>query len=379
MNFIPVCEPTLHGNELKYVSEAVSTGWISSAGSYITKFEEEFSKFCGTQYAVSCSNGTKAIHLALEALRIGKGDEVIIPTFTMAATANAVIYTGAKPVLVDSELSTWNIDINQIASKITDKTKAIMVVHTYGHPVDMDKVRSIADRHNLFVIEDAAEAHGAEYKGKKAGNLSDIACFSFYANKILTTGEGGMVTTNNLELAERCKSLRNHFFGTGENRFKHLELGFNYRLTNMQAAVGVAQIEQSEELINSRRHNAYLYNYLLKNIPGITLPPESSQVKNVYWMYGILIQPEFGISMPQLREKLQQKGIGTRTFFIGMHKQPAYQKNDPRFPDCSGDYPVANELEKKGLYLPSTSHLSLEQIHHIFDTIQEIYRGMHDN
>jgi perosamine synthetase len=372
MNFIPVCEPTLEGNELKYVSEAVSTGWISSAGGFITKFEDEFAKFCGTKHAVSCSNGTKAIHLALESLRIGPGDEVIIPTFTMAATANAVIYTGAKPVLVDAELDTWNMDLNQIEGKINSKTKAIMVVHTYGHPCDMDKVREIANKHNLFVIEDAAEAHGAEYKGKKAGNLSDIACFSFYANKILTTGEGGMVVTNNLELAERCKSLRNHFFGTGENRFKHLELGFNYRLTNMQAAVGVAQLEQAQELVDSRRHNAYLYNYLLQNVPGVKLPPETCDVKNVYWMYGIMINEEFGMSMPELREKLQQKGIGTRTFFIGMHKQPAYQKEDQRFPDCSGNFPVADELEKKGLYLPSASHLTLEQIHYITDTLKEI-------
>ena len=375
MSFIPVCEPTLQGNELKYVTEAVSTGWISSAGGFITKFEEEFAKFCGVSHAVSCSNGTKALHLALEALHIGRGDEVIIPTFTMAATANAVIYTGAKPVLVDSELDTWNMDLNQIEEKITPRTKAIMVVHTYGHPCDMDKVREIADKHNLFVIEDAAEAHGAEYKGKRAGGLSDIACFSFYANKILTTGEGGMVVTNNEQLALRCKSLRNHFFGTGENRFKHLELGFNYRLTNMQAAVGVGQLEQAEDLVEARRANAYLYNHLLQNVPGVKLPPETKDVKNVYWMYGIMINEEFGISMPALREKLHQAGIGTRTFFIGMHKQPVYQKEDSRFPDCSGDFPVADELEKKGLYLPSTSHLTIAQIYYITDKVKEIQRS----
>ncbi len=367
---IPVCEPTLNGNELKYVTEAISTGWISSAGSFITKFEEEFAKCCDTAYGVSSSNGTTALHLAIEGLKIGKGDEVIIPTFTMAASANAVIYSGATPVLVDSELDTWNMDINKIEEKITSKTKAIMVVHTYGHPVDMDRVQEIANKHNLFVIEDAAEAHGAEYKGRKIGSLSDVACFSFYGNKILTCGEGGMCVTNNKEVAERMKKLRNHFFGTP--RFLHQEVGYNYRLTNIQAAIGLAQVEKIDTYVEARINNAQLYNSYLKDVPGIVLPPNKEWAKNVYWMYGILIEPEFGMSMSELMEKLREKGVDTRTFFIGMHKQPMYQGDDERFPDCTGSYPISDELEKKGLYLPSSSHLTEEQIKFICDVIKEI-------
>ena len=304
---------------------------------------------------------------------IGKGDEVIIPTFTMIACCNAVIYSGAKPVLVDSELDTWNLDIDKIEEKITAKTKAIMVVHTYGHPVDMDKVKKIAEKHKLYIIEDAAEAHGAEYNGKKIGSLADIACFSFYANKILTTGEGGMVITNNQKWAEKAKLLRNHYFG--QPRFLHQGLGYNYRLTNMQAALGLAQLERIEELVKARRNNAFTYNQFLKDVPGLTLPPEKDWAKNVYWMYGLLVNDNFGLSMPQLREKLLEKGIDSRTFFIGMHQQPAYQKDDLRFPDLNGNYPISEQLTQKGFYLPSSSHLTKEQIIFITDTIKNIQNG----
>lgn len=376
-DFIPVCEPTLTGNEVKYITQAVKTGWISSSGEFITKFEEKFAEFCGVKCGVSCSNGTTALHLAIEAMGIGRGDEVITPTFSMAASTNSILYTGAKPVFVDSELDTWNLNISQIESKITSKTKAIMVVHTYGHPVDMDKVREIADKFKIPIIEDAAEAHGAEYKGKKIGSLGDIACFSFYANKIITTGEGGMVVTNNQEWAERAKKLRNHFFG--EPRFLHPEVGYNYRLTNMQAAVGLAQLEKINELVDARRHNAYLYNYLLKKVKGVILPPEKTWAKNVYWMYGILInEEEFGLSAAELMKKLAKRKIETRTFFIGMHKQPAYDHNYEPFPDKT-ECPIAEKLEKDGFYLPSTSHLTLEQIEYITDVIKEIQRNARNN
>lgn len=366
---IPVCEPTLKGNELKYATEAIQSGWISSAGEFIKKFEEGFSAYCGVKYGIACSNGTTALHLALETMGIGKGDEVIIPTFTMIASCNAIFYTGAKPVLVDSELATWNIDVDKIEEKITSRTKAIIVVHTYGHPVDMDKLRKVADRHHIPIIEDAAEAHGAEYKGKRTGGLGDIACFSFYSNKIITTGEGGMVVTNNEAWAKRAQALRNHFFG--EPRFLHQSVGYNYRMTNIQAAIGLAQLEKIDELVAARRRNAQLYNSLLKNVPGITLPPEAPWAKNVYWMYGVLVQDEFGMSMPALRAALLAKGIDTRTFFIGMHKQPAYQNtSDERFPDCSGHYPHSDELEKRGFYLPSSSHLMKEQIAQVVDAIK---------
>ena len=372
-SLIPVCEPTLRGNELKYAMEAISTGWISSSGTYITRFEQEFSAFCNVKHGIACSNGTTALHMAIEALGIGHGDEVIIPTFTMIASANAVIYSGSKPVLVDAELDTWNMDISQIEKKITPRTKAIMVVHTYGHPVDMDKVRAIADKHNLYVIEDAAEAHGALYRGRKTGGLSDVAAFSFYANKILATGEGGMVVTNNDAFAERARKLRNHFFG--KKRYIHPEVGYNYRMTNVQAAIGCGQMERADELVEARRRNAHLYNSLLSGVRGLTLPPEKEWAKNVYWMYGVLVQPEFGKTMPQLCEALLLRGVETRTFFIGMHKQPAYMKNDPRFPDVSGRYPVSDELEEKGFYLPSSSHLTKEQITFIVEQIKEIQRS----
>lgn len=366
---IPVCEPTLGLNELKYVTDCITTGWISSNGKYIEAFEKAFAKFCNAEYGVSCSNGTTALHLAIEALKIKKGDEVIIPSFTMIATSNAVIYSGAKPVLIDSEKETWNIDVTQIEKKITPRTKAIIVVHTYGHPVDMDPVMEIAKKHNLFVIEDAAEAHGAEYKGRKIGSIGHIGCFSFYANKIITTGEGGMVVTNDKNLADRARLLRNHAFG--EPRFLHKELGFNYRLTNMQAAIGLAQTERIDYFINKRRANAKLYTSLLKNIPGIITPPEKDWAKNVYWMYGILInEKQFGINKDEVMIVLKEKGIETRSFFLPMHKQEVYFAKDERFPNTTGSYPISEELFKQGLYLPSSSSLTKEQIIQITDILK---------
>jgi perosamine synthetase len=367
---IPVCEPTLKGNELKYVTDGIESNWISSKGEYIEKFEKSFSKFCNTKQGVSCVNGTAALHLALEALEIKKGDEIVIPSFTMIATANAVIYAGAKPVLVDSEEETWNIDVNKIEEKITKKTKAIIPVHTYGHPVDMNPLNEIAKKHGLFVIEDAAEAHGAEYNGKKTGSLSDIACFSFYANKIITTGEGGMLTTNNEELSEKAKLLRNHAFE--KKRFIHKKLGFNYRMTNIQAAIGLAQMEKAEELVNKRIENAQYYNSLLKNTEGITLPPKKEWAKNVYWMYGILIKEKFGMKTDNLREELLKQEVDTRAFFVPMHKQPLYSKETERIPNLIGNYPVAEKLSKEGFYLPSSSSLTKTQIIEITDKIKSI-------
>ncbi|MBN2421486.1 DegT/DnrJ/EryC1/StrS family aminotransferase [Candidatus Woesearchaeota archaeon] len=370
---IPVCEPTLEGNELMYVTDCIKTGWISSSGKYIVDFENAFAKFCGVKHAVACSNGTTAIHLAVEALGIKEGDEVIMPTFTMIATANAVIYAGAKPVLVDSEKETWNMDISKIEEKITPRTKAIMVMHTYGHPVDMDEINKIAKKHNLFVIEDAAESHGAEYKGKRTGGLSDVACFSFFANKIITTGEGGMVVTNDDKIAEKAKLLRNHAFGIP--RFIHTELGFNYRLTNMQAAIGLAQVERADYLINKRIQNAKLYTSLLKDVPGISSQPQKEWAKNVYWMYGILVDKnKFGMSKDELMKALMEKGVETRSFFYPMHKQPVYFAKDERFPDVTGKYPVSEKLFEEGLYLPSSSSLTEEQIKKIVDTIKSLKR-----
>ena len=317
---IPVCEPTLGGNELKYVSDCIETNWISSAGKYITRFEEQFAQKSGAKHGIACANGTVALHLALATMGIGPGDEVILPTFTMIATMNAVAYTGATPVLIDSELGTWNMDVAQLESKITSRTKAIIPVHTYGHPVDMDRVMEAARKHKLYVIEDAAEAHGAEYKGRKIGSIGDATCFSFYANKIITTGEGGMVLTNDDETAKIARNLRDHAFSE-ERHFWHKYLGYNYRMTNLQAAVGLAQTERFAELIECRRNNAKIYSALLKDVPGLTLPPEAPTVKNVFWMYGVMVQPEFGLNRDQLRERLAKRGIETRAFFVPMHLQ----------------------------------------------------------
>lgn len=365
---IPVAAPLLGERELEYVVDAVRSGWISSQGKYVTEFEERFSQYCGVKYGIATSSGTTALHLALASLDIGKGDEVIIPTFTMIATANAVTYTGAKPVLVDAESHTWNLDIEKIEKKITKKTKAIIVVHTYGHPVDMDPICNIADNHGLYVIEDAAEAHGAEYKGRRAGGLGDVACFSFYANKIITTGEGGMVVTSNKEVAEKARILRAHAFSE-DKHFWHRYVGFNYRMSNLQAAIGVAQIEKIDKLVEIRRKNARIYNSLLKDVEGITLQPEARWAKNVHWMYSILTEDDFGLDRDELMRELEKEGIETRTFFYPIHTQPIYAKYH-----VNEKYPVADELSRKGVNLPSGSTLKEEEIEYIARSITEVKR-----
>jgi perosamine synthetase len=363
--FIPVCEPTLGGNELKYVTQAVETNWISSAGSFIRDFESRFAAFCGAQYGIACANGTVAMHLAMATLGLEPGDEVIIPTFTMIATANAVTYCGATPVLVDMEPDYYQMDINQVADKITPRTKAIVPVHIYGHPTDMDPLMELARAKGIHVIEDAAEAHGAEYKGRRCGGLGDAAGFSFYGNKIITTGEGGMVTTNNREIAKLAWNLRDHAF-SHERHFWHKFVGFNYRMTNLQAAVGLAQAEQLETFVANRRRNALEYNCRLHGIPGITTPAEAPWAKNVYWMYGIQVDAaEYGMNRDQLRQVLADHGIETRTFFIPMHCQPVYWKQF-----YGQRFPVAEALCKNGFYLPSASSLSLDEIEYVTSVIR---------
>jgi perosamine synthetase len=302
--------------------------------------------------------------LALAACGMTKGDEVIIPAFTMIATANAVTYTGAKVVLVDAEPRTYNIDAERIEKKITLRTKAIIVVHIYGHPANMDKILGIAKKYKLYVIEDAAEAHGAEYKGKKVGGIGDVGCFSFYGNKIITTGEGGMVITNNRKIAQRATYLRDHTFSK-ERHFWHKELGFNYRMTNLQAAIGLAQTENIKEFVERKIKIAKLYNSLLKDINGITLAPHTPGIKNVYWAYSILIEKGFGINRDRLRCSLANRGIETRAFFIPMHLQPVYSKV------CKGHFPVAEEICRKGLYLPSGLKLKKDEIRFIVDSIKK--------
>ncbi len=364
---IPVCEPTLSGKEKEYLLDCLESNWISSAGKYIPAFEEKFAAECGCKYGIACVNGTVALHLGLAALGLEPGDEVILPTFTMIATINSVTYTGATPVLIDSEPCTWNMDVEQLADKITPKTKVIIPVHTYGHPVDMDPIMELAEQHGIFVLEDAAEAHGAEYKGRRAGGLGHAAGFSFYANKIITTGEGGMITTNHAKLAALTQNLRDHAFSS-ERHFWHKYVGFNYRMTNMQAAVGLAQTEQMSGFIKNRRQNAALYTELLKEIPGIVTPPEASYAKNVFWMYSILVEAEFGLTRDQLRSYLARHGIETRTFFIPMHLQPIY------FETFKGQrYPVAEMLCQRGFYLPSASSLTEQQIKYIAGMVRQAH------
>ncbi len=371
-SFIPVCEPALSGNELEYVSEAIRTNWISSAGRYIPEFERAFAAACEAQHGIACTNGTTALHLAMAVLDLGPGDEAILPTFTMIATPNCVRYTGATPVLVDSETTTWNLDLNQVEDAITPKTKVIIPVHTYGHPVDMDALREMADRHGLWVVEDAAEAHGARYKGRRIGGLGDAACFSFYGNKIITTGEGGMITTNDAQIASLARNLRDHAFST-ERHFWHRYLGFNYRMTNLQAAVGVAQTEKLDDYVVARRRNAALYSELLADVEGITTPPEVGEVENVFWMYGILVDARaYGLNRNQLREALAARGIETRTFFIPIHYQPIYHDQF-----AGQSFPVAEKFCADGLYLPSASSLTESQVRYVADAVGEIAEEAH--
>jgi len=358
---IPIAEPLLDGNELKYLTECIKTSWISSQGKFIGEFENNFSKFCNRKYGVAVSNGTVALHLALAALGIKPGDEVIVPNLTFAATANCVLYMKAKPVLVDIESQTWNIDPVKIKEKITEKTKAIIPVHIYGHPCDIDPILEIAEKHNLFVVEDAAEAHGAEYKGKKVGSFGDISCFSFFGNKIITTGEGGMCITEDEKLDETMRILRDHGMSK-QKKYWHDRLGFNYRMTNLQAAVGVAQLERADEFIKKKIWIAETYTKFLKDFRGITLAPKMPWAKNVYWMYSILIEDEFGVSRDDVINKLKEKEIETRPFFYPLSEMPFY--ND------GNEYPVSKEISRKGINLPSFVSITEEKIKYVCDQIK---------
>lgn len=369
MAFIPVCEPMLAGNELKYVTEAVSTGWISSSGKYVTEFENQFAEYCGCKYGIAVCNGTIALHLALIGLGIGKGDEVIVPTFTMIASAFAVCYTGAKPVFVDADKDTWNIDVKKIEEKITSKTKAIMPVHIFGKMCDMDAIHALAKKYNLYVLEDAAEAHGASYHGVKAGASSDIAAFSFFANKNITTGEGGMVVTNNKEFYDRARYFKNVCFPLdGPRNYQHEDIGYNYRMSNVVAAIGLAQVEKADDYKEMRIRNHQLYKKYLSDVPGILFQSEPDKdCIDVCWMNTIVIDPaKYGHHKDELIAHLKENEIDTRLLFTGMHKQKAMMDYGC---DCSGEYPVCEWLTENGFYLPSSSSLTEEQIKFICDII----------
>jgi len=363
---VPVCSPKIDEEDVNLVAECVRSTWISGTSKYVAEFEDRFAKYCGCKYGIATNSGTTALHLALATLDVKREDEVIIPAFTMIATANAIRYMGANPVLVDSELCTWNMDTSKIKDQITGRTRAIMPVHTYGHPVDMDPILELAEEYDLYVVEDSAEAHGAEYKGRRTGSIGDLGCFSFYANKIITTGEGGMIVTNLQDLAEKARWLRAHAFGRGGRHFYHEALGFGYRMSGIQAALGLSQLQRIDEFVSIRRSNASLYNSLLSELRDrIVLPPEAPWAKNVYWMYSILID-QTRISREDLMKKLEQEGIETRTFFCPIHTQPIYAEFFQH-----KRYPVADELSRKGINLPSGNDLKASEVRYVSEQIRQ--------
>ena len=360
---IPVAAPLLNGNEKKYVMDCLESTWISSIGEYIDRFEAAFAGFCGVNHGIACCNGTAALHVALLAAGVGPGDEVIVPTLTFVATANAVAYCGARPVFVDSEPETWNLDPQQIEERITPRTRAIIAVHLYGHPADMDPILEIAQRHGLVVIEDAAEAHGATYKERRAGSIGHLAAFSFYGNKIITTGEGGMVTTQDTALAKKVRLLRGQGMAP-ERRYWFPIQGYNYRMTNIAAAIGLAQLENADWHLGRRRAIAAAYRQRLEGISGIVMQREKPWAHNAYWMSNIVLPDTCPMTRDGLMRELEQAGIETRPFFHPLHDLPMYRE-----PAQGGGFPVATRLGANGLSLPSFPALKSEDIDHICDTI----------
>ena len=359
MNFIPVNEPLLYGNEKKYLYECIDTGWISSEGPFVKEFEQKMSAGVNRKYGIAVSNGTAALEVAVQALGIKEGDEVIMPTFTIISCAMAVTKAGAVPVLIDSDLYTWNMKVEEIEAKITFRTKAIMIVHLYGLPVEVDKILELAKKYNLKVIEDAAEMQGQTYNGKPCGSFGDISTFSFYSNKHITTGEGGMVVTNDEELAERCRMLRNLCFRK-DVRYVHDEISDNYRFTNLQAAVGLAQLEKLDEFVEKKRQMGRYYTRKLCDIEGLILPVvRTDYADNIYWVYGIVLDKNVNADNKMIQKYLKEEGIGSRTFFWCMHEQPVYREMGLFIGEI---YHNAEYLARKGFYIPSGLALTQEQM-----------------
>jgi perosamine synthetase len=368
---IPVNEPALDGHEKDYLIEAIESGWISSDGAFIKQFEEDFSGYLGAKYGVAVSSGTAALETALYSAGVCEGDEVIMPSFTIISCAIAVIRLGAKPVFVDVESDNWCINVNQIKKNITERTKLIMAVHMYGHPADMTPIMEIANQHDLVVLEDASQVHGAEYKGIKCGAIGHISIFSFYANKIITTGEGGMVITSDKEMSKRARSYRNLCFQE-DRRFYHEDLGYNFRMTNLQAAIGVAQVERLDEFVKRKRYIGKLYVDALRNIDGIKTQVEQKWAKMVYWMYCIELDESLGMDSTAMMQALRKRGIGTRPFFVGLHEQPILLKKG--LVKSSDAFPVTERISRQGLYLPSGMTLTEKDVNTVVDAIQEIIK-----
>ncbi|MGI0141394.1 MAG: DegT/DnrJ/EryC1/StrS family aminotransferase [Candidatus Micrarchaeales archaeon] len=362
---IPMYKPLMGEEELENITEAVKSTWISSQGKFITQFEEEFASKIGTKYAVATSNGTTALHLSMVALSISPKDEVIVPTLTFIASANTVRYTGAKPVLVDSHKDYWCIDPDKIEKRITKRTRAIMPVHLYGHPCDMDPIMEFAERHNLYIIEDAAEATGAKYKGRNVGSFGNVSSFSFFGNKILTTGEGGMCTTNDESLYKKMRILRDHGM-TPTRRYWYEVMGYNYRMTNLQAAIGVAQLHRMDNVIEKKRRIAKLYEEKLSKLVDrgyITLSPQMEWATSVYWMYNIILKKKAMVSRDALMERLDEKGIETRPIFHPLHTMPPYKQ--------SRRYPIAEKIGAFGVSLPSGPTLTDVEIEEVCNAIAQ--------
>ena len=376
---IPVNEPLLNGNEKKYLAECIDTGWISSEGPFVQRFEERMADFTGRRHAIAVSNGTAALEASVAALDLEPGDQIVMPTFTIISCAGAIVRGGCVPVLVDSDPVTWNMDIDKLAELLADeieikhnkKLKAIMVVHIYGLPVDMDPLLEIAARYGLKIIEDAAEMHGQTYRGRPCGSFGDLSTFSFYPNKHITTGEGGMILTDDDRLAERCRSLRNLCFQP-HKRFVHEELGFNFRMTNLQAALGVAQMERLPEFVARKRRMGGRYNELLSGVGGLELMKEkTAYAENIYWVYGMVLENEVPFDASEAMRRLGQKGIGTRPFFWPMHEQPVFQRMEL----FKGErHPVAERLARRGFYVPSGMALGDGQIDEVAEAIKDLLR-----
>lgn len=371
---VPINEPLLNGNEKKYLQECIDTGWISSEGPFVKQFEATFAARVERQFGIAVANGSVALEAAVAALRIGPGDEVIMPTFTIISCAAAVVRAGARPVLVDSDPITWNMDVNQVKDKITPKTKAIMVVHIYGLPVDMDPIVALAQKHHLKIIEDAAEMHGQTYNRKPCGSFGDISTFSFYPNKHITTGEGGMIVTDDPELAERCQSLRNLCFQT-KKRFVHEELGWNFRLSNLQAALGVAQLERLDTFVAQKRVMGETYTVAFEHIPHLQLPLTTTDyADNIYWVYGLILKNTVPYDAEEAMQRLSEKKIGTRPFFWPMHEQPVFQKMGL----FRGEkYPVAENMARRGFYIPSGLALTSQQIDEVCTGVKAVLNNSH--
>ena len=373
MNYIPVNEPLLNRNEKEYLCECIDKGWISSEGPFVKEFEQKMSVVVNRGYGIAVSSGTAALEIAVQALGIGKGDEVIMPTFTIISCAMAVMKVGAVPVLVDSDLYTWNMNVDEIEAKITPRTKAIMIVHLYGLPVKVDRVMALAKKFNLKIIEDAAEMHGQTYNKKPCGSFGDISIFSFYPNKHITTGEGGMVLTDDKEIAERCRMLRNLCFRK-DVRYVHDEISGNYRFTNLQAAVGLAQLERLHEFIEKKRWMGRYYTERLQDVEGLILPIEKTEyAENIYWVYGIVLDKNIQADNRTVQRLLEEEGIGSRAFFWCMHQQPVYQQQGMFVNEM---YLNAEYLARKGFYIPSGLALTKEQMNIVAEKVLKVVNNI---